>query len=125
MSVIGEYKLCKVRYVGEKEVARLLPDIKEEMTSEIKRNIPCSNCLCIPVCREKMYNELVFDCKLILNYIAHNTKLTFLGSGSDNIKCTCHSDYITIKCVKDVLNTEKWELYLMMRERHTRLYTND
>jgi len=128
MTTIGEYEECKVRFVSEKEVSKLLPDIQEEMTNEIKKNIPCLNCLCISVCREKTYNKLVLECRLILNYIANNTKLTFLGSlgsGTDNIKCSCRSDYITVKRVKNILNTTKWEIYLMMRDKYTRVYTND
>lgn len=30
---------------------------------------PCEDCLCIPICRNKMYFELFNDCSLIHKYI--------------------------------------------------------
>jgi len=34
-----------------------------------KPNCPCKDCLCVSICRQKMYNDLIASCKLIRKYL--------------------------------------------------------
>ena len=42
------------------------------MTKIKKESCPCYNCICVPVCRNKEFLELLQDCSLITDY-ANNT----------------------------------------------------
>jgi hypothetical protein len=34
-------------------------------------NCPCENCVCVAVCRNKQYTQLIADCILVEEYLVH------------------------------------------------------
>lgn len=30
--------------------------------------IPCKNCICVPICRKKVYLDLMMECELVAEY---------------------------------------------------------
>lgn len=45
------------------------------MTDEISK-CPCTDCICLPMCRYKGFNELVDDCKIVLGFLYHHSVRT-------------------------------------------------
>jgi hypothetical protein len=35
----------------------------------MNKECPCKNCICIPICRHKMYMQLFKDCCLVKKYV--------------------------------------------------------
>lgn len=60
---------------------------------------PCENCICISICRQKQYTNLVLECSKVWKYI-YNTDthytLTFSRSNANE--------------VREILKTTKWNL---------------
>jgi len=34
--------------------------------------IPCKNCICVPICRQKHYSGMIAECSIIDKYIEHS-----------------------------------------------------
>lgn len=39
-------------------------------------DIPCINCVCVPICRHKSYHNLYQDCKLLADYLQETLRNT-------------------------------------------------
>ena len=35
---------------------------------EYKENIPCRECLCLPICQNKIFLEMICQCEIVLKY---------------------------------------------------------
>ena len=56
---------------------------------------PCYNCLCIPICRNKLYGQLFKDCLLVYNY-SFNLRGSHVGD--------------TLEEVSNALSTKRWNM---------------
>lgn len=67
------------------------------MDYQLKDKCPCENCICIPVCRNKLYAKLFDDCAHISRYIQ-----------SHQVKSARDSERISK--VYSILKPESWEI---------------
>jgi len=56
---------------------------------------PCYNCLCIPICRNKLYKQLFMDCRPVYTY-------TFNLSGNPVANI--------LEEVSNILSTKRWNI---------------
>jgi hypothetical protein len=66
--------------------------------------IPCLNCVCVPVCRQKEYDQLIMECSIISNFLYRNHK---------RIK-SFKTRLIAIESIlKPIIWESKWRAYKM------------
>jgi hypothetical protein len=77
---------------------------------------PCKNCLLVPICRCKYYEDIVFSCKLFSNFLSYRAigeEIDRFPDDNDDSKCITEIRKIHNKRVKEIyciLNPDKWEL---------------
>jgi len=64
--------------------------------------VPCNNCVLIAMCRNKLFDEVIGDCKLLLDSLYFD-KTTPGGSRS-----TLYGDKLIM--IQDILNPEHWKV---------------
>ena len=72
------------------------------MTTKV--TVPCHKCVLIAMCRNKLFDELIKDCKLMLDSLYFD-KTTSDGSRSKNFG-------EKISMIQDILNPESWEVQM-------------
>ena len=75
-------------------------------------NLPCKDCLIIPVCRHKSYNKMVSDCDNVYEYLAPSP--SEVGGREDNINHTRR-----IENVECILTPTRWSLTNRLLKEHT------
>jgi len=60
---------------------------------------PCDNCVCIVMCKFKVYSDMYWTCRLIRNYISEY----LLASADDG------SDPSPFSIIYDIVKPTKWE----------------
>lgn len=67
-------------------------------------NVPCNDCVCIAICRNKLFDQMIKDCKLLLD------ALYFDKTTSDGARSTYYGDKLIM--IQDILNPECWTVKL-------------
>jgi hypothetical protein len=73
----------------------------------IKLEVPCHNCICTSICKHKLFDELIRDCKLLVD------SLYFDNTTSVGQRSTLYGDKMNM--VQDILNPEYWEVLVDSR----------
>ncbi len=68
-----------------------------------KRDVPCKDCLLIPICRNKQYIPLMRECDLLHYYLYHRGE-----SGKLNKSLRRKNFSKKVHNVKKILGTESW-----------------
>jgi len=74
-------------------------------------NFPCDNCICVPICRHKLYSKLLIDCSLLRRFISVETKNIELSGSTVKVitNRTLQSPYF--RCaLQTYLNPTAWEV---------------
>ena len=64
--------------------------------------LPCVNCICVAICRHKLFDVLIKDCKLLLDTLYFD-KTTVDGTRSKNYN-------IKLTMIQDILNPIDWNI---------------
>ena len=79
--------------------------------------VPCKDCVLIAICRNKLFDELINDCKLLLDALYFD-KTTPGGNRSVH-----YGDKLNM--VQDVLNPEHWEVIVDPKDKFAHVIAGD
>jgi len=71
---------------------------------------PCENCICVAICRHKLYTKLLTDCSLLCHYI--NVKTEEIEEGNLYVSISIISNKtVYFRCLlQTYLNPTVWEV---------------
>ena len=70
--------------------------------------IPCKDCLLVPICKHKHYNDIIIDCDILCNILYERSKISGWPS---NRKLYFHNHVVEL----DQVFGTKWERRLIQR----------
>ena len=74
---------------------------------------PCHRCVLIAICRNKLYDDLIKDCKLLLD------ALYFDGTTGNGARSTYYGDKVNM--IQDILKPENWEIIIDPKDSGSRV----